>query len=453
MVLPRWCPSRLSALIGAVLPMLACSGGSSPSTEIAASRIECGDLPGIDAYVGEYLEMAAFEGVVLIAQDDDLVYECAYGLADYRFDLPLATDARFRIASLSKQFTEVAIGRLVDAGEVSLDASLATYMPTFPNADRITIQELLEHTSGVPHTNTLGWMDMHEGMSLDEIVAGLATEPLDFPPGTNTAYSNGGYALLAAVIERVSGKPFRDFISREYAANGFPSVGHEEPYQVVPGMAHRYAPGPAYGKRVEARTYVVANRIGGGSLYAAARDVWRFFRDSYTGKLVSDSVTARLFPTPEDGDVRITGRSPGCLAQVYLDLEDGLTVVTLSSNSGWPGSFNADIVALYRGEDESAALAPFTLAALPFADEDASSFTGEFTSDRFGWNVRIERGDGDGLVFEQGDLRTAFVRTSTGSFHLPIYDWLCDYDGDRAGFTCRQRDLDNDIRFSFRRTR
>lgn len=452
MNLSCWDGRTLLVLLGSLSSILAFGcGGSGPDGGVSA-HIACGDLPKIDAYVEAYRDMAAFDGVVLIAQDDEVVYQCAYGRADYRFDVPLTADTRFRIASLSKQFTQAAIGRLVDAGEVSLGAPLAVYLPRFPNADQITIQQLIQHTSGVPHTNSLDWLDMHQGMSLDDIVAGLEAEPLDFPPGTDTSYSNGGYALLAAVIERVSGDSFGDFIAREFARDGFPSVGHEAPYAVVPRMAHRFAPGPLHGERTEARTYVVANRIGGGSLYADAEDVWRFFRGTYMGKVLSDSVTDRLFPTPEDGDVLITGRSPGALAQVYLDLADGLTVVTLSSNSGWPGSFNPDIVALYRGDDEAAALTPFRPAASPFANEEADAFTGEFTSDRFGWHVRIERGGGDGLVFEQGDLRTAFVRTEAGSFHLPIYDWLCDYDGDRSGFTCRQRDPDNDIRFSFRRT-
>lgn len=446
--MPRFVRSlAIPAAGAAILVASGCAPGGENAVSVA--RVACGGLPKIDAYVGAYEDMAAFEGVVLIAEGDSVVYECAYGSADYGLDVPMAVDDRFRIASLSKQFTEAAVGRLVDAGTVSLDSALATYLPGYPNSERITIQQLIDHTSGVPHTNSLAWMDMHRGMSLDEIVTRLAREPLDFEPGTDESYSNGGYALLAAVVERVSGLTYAGFLNREFGTGGYPSVGHEAPRQVVPRMVHRYAPGPDYGERVEATTYVVANRIGGGSLYANARDVWRFFTDTYSGAVVSDSVTARLFRMPDDGDVLITGRSPGSLAQVYLD-EGGLAVVTLSSNSGWPGSFNPDIVALYRGDAEEAALVPFTLSEQPFEDQPAEAFTGEFVSDRFGWKVRIEEGDG-GLVFVQGDLRTAFGRTESGSFHLPVYDWLCDYDADRTAFTCRQRDPDNDIRFSFRR--
>jgi len=436
---------RITRITTTCLAILLFAGAPRGSSSLLAQRIPCGDLEAIDTYVEAYREMAAFDGVVLIAEGDEVVYRCAYGLADYRFGVPMEPDTWFRIASLSKQFTDAAIGRLVDRGRITLDDPLVAHLPDFPNAERITIRQLVEHASGVPHTNRLSWVDMTAPLTLEEIVAGLAGEPLDFDPGTDSAYSNGGYAVLAAVIEVVSGTSYETFLAAEFGER-FPSVGHENPLEVVDHMAYRYAPGPVYGERVEAPLYLAANRIGGGSLYASAGDVLRFFRAAITGELLSAETTAALFALPDAGHVRITGRSPGVLAQIYLDGDSGLSVVTLSSNSGWPGSFNADVTALYRGED--ATLVPFTLDPLP-ADE-AGPYTGSFGSERFGWTVRIETTD-HGLVFIQDDVRTAFAHTRSGSFHLPIYDWLCDYEADRSGFTCRQRDPDADIRFVFRR--
>ena len=202
---------------------------------------------------------------------------------------------------------------------------------------------------------------------------------------------------------------------------------------MVPGLVSRYAPGPVYGERTEAQEYVSANRIGGGSLYANAEDVWRFFRSSYMGELLSEAVTAELFALPSDGDLLITGRAPGALAQACLDFNSGLSVVTLSSNSGWPGSFNPDIAALYGGEDVT--LTPFAIDDEPVTPEFAALHTGEFVAERFGWEVAIETAE-TGFVFVQGEVRTAFARTRSGSFHLPIYDWLCDYGQDGKSFTC-----------------
>lgn len=402
----------------------------------------------IEEYVDAYVEMAAFDGVVLIAEGDSAVYQRAFGRADYRFGTPLEPDARFRIASLSKQVTDYLIGKKVDAERADLDAPLADTLADFPNAERITLRHLIEHTSGVAHTNRLEWMDMGTPMTLSEIMASLAEEPLSFDPGTDSAYSNGGYAVLAAAVEALYRRPFKEVVRTHVAEAGYPSIGHEDGFEVIPQMVHRYAPGPSYGTRVEATPYVTANRIGGGSLYANAEDVWRFFRATYRGDALSAETTQALFPRPSDGDVFITGRSPGALAQVYYDLEDDFAVVTLSSNSGWPGSFNADIVALYRGEDVQ--LTPFTLDPKPLSGDEIKRVGGNFRAQRFGWEVRIDA-QPSGAVFVQGDLRTAFGRTVAGEYHLPVYDWLCAYAEDGSSFTCRQRDPDADIRFSFER--
>jgi CubicO group peptidase (beta-lactamase class C family) len=401
----------------------------------------------IEAYVADYQKMGAFDGVVLVAQGNEVVWKKAFGFADYSHSQPMSTDTRFRIASLSKQVTQAAIGRLIDDGKLRLQSRLSDYLPDFPNARRITIKHLLDHTAGIAHTNRLDWMDMSVPMSLDEIVASLATEELLFTPGIDTQYSNGGYALLAKVIEVASGSSYAEFIAGRIAKGAYPSIGDEAALEAVPDMAARYAPGPVYGERVAAETYITANRIGGGSLYGNAEDIFRFFRDSYDGKVVSPETTAVLFKTPDGGDIQITGRSPGALAQVYLNFDDGLTVVTLSSNSAWPGSFNSDIVSLYRGED--AALIPFQLAETTSQDE-LQSFSGTFGMKQFGWIVNIESYAGN-LVFVQGAVRTAFARTTDNQFHLPLYDWLCRYSAYNTEFVCRQRDPDADIRFLFER--
>jgi len=415
---------------------------SDPETALADNFAD------IEAYVAEYQQMAAFDGVVLIAEGEDIVWQQAFGFADYSQQQPMTVDKRFRIASLSKQVTQGAIGRLADDGKLTLQSRLSDFLPDFPNARRITIKHLLDHTAGVVHTNRMEWMDMSAAMSLDEIVNSLANEDLLFKPGIDSQYSNGGYALLAKVIEIASWMSFGEYISQSFSKKSYPSLGHEAANAIVPNMATRYAPGPIYGQRVNAAVYVTANRIGGGSLYANAEDVFRFFRDSFNGNLLDEETTAAIFEKPDDGDVQITGRSPGALAQIYMNFDSGQTVVTLSSNSAWPGSFNSDIVSLYHGQN--AELTPFTLSEVDMPADDLQSFSGEFRMQQFNWTVSIES-DGGALVFVHGDDKTAFARTTDNQFHLPIYDWLCRYSDYNTEFVCRQRDPDNDIRFLFER--
>jgi CubicO group peptidase (beta-lactamase class C family) len=90
---------------------------------------------------------------------------------------------------------------LVARGKLKFDSKISEFIPDFPNGDRITILQLLDYTSGIKHTNDLGWISMKEPLLLSEIIDGLAKEPLDFDPGTARNYSNGAYAVAAAVIE------------------------------------------------------------------------------------------------------------------------------------------------------------------------------------------------------------------------------------------------------------
>lgn len=414
---------------------------------MAPSAAQSGNLDDIESYVADYQQMAAFDGVVLIAKGDEIVWQKAFGFADYDQSIAMSTDTRFRIASLSKQVTRAAIGRLVEDGKLQLQSRLSDFLPDFPNARRITIKHLLDHSAGIAHTNQVEWMDMSVAMTLDEIIEGLSREELRFTPGIDTQYSNGGYALLAKVIEVASGTTYGNYIDRNFAKQGYPSLGDEAAFETVPGMATRYAPGPVYGERIPAETYLTANRIGGGSLYANAEDVYRFFRDSYGGTLLRPETSKAVFQQAEDGDVRMTGRSPGALAQVYMDFGDGLSVVTLSSNSAWPAGFNKDIVALYRGENSN--LEPFQLANGTSAD-DRQSLSGTFGMKQFGWTVKIEPSGGN-LVFVHDNVKTAFARTTENEFHLPLYDWLCRYSAYNTEFVCRQRDRDAESQFLFER--
>ncbi|MEM7706428.1 MAG: serine hydrolase domain-containing protein [Pseudomonadota bacterium] len=403
----------------------------------------------VRTYVREYVDFGAFDGVVLLARGENIVFHEAFGFADYRHRLPMAVDARFRIASLSKQFTQAAIARLVAEETLALNSRISQFLPDFPRGKEITVLQLLDHTAGIPHTNRLAWMDMQEPLALEEIVSGLAAEPLDFEPGSQSRYSNGGYAIAAAVIEAASGRSYADYIQQEIAERGLPSVGHETAYETVTSMAHRYAPGATVGSRVEATPYLTANRVGGGSLYANAEDLFRFFRTTLRGTEMSDEIHSALFAMPEDGDIRITGRSPGALAQVYYDVNEDLTVVTLSSNSAWPGTFNRDITELFRGNPVKQ-LPVRLLAEKEVAEDELNAIAGAYEPERFSWDIRLERTE-RGIVYVQNESRVAFRKTEDGVYYLSIWDWLCTFENRYESFTCRQRDPTSQSAFVFHR--
>src|SRR5215469_1406110 len=160
---------------------------------------------------------------VLVIKDGATVFKRGYGLADLRTGKQIGSDTDFRLASFTKQFTATAIMLLAHDGKLSYDDPLARFFPDFPAYGReITVRQLLTHTSGLPDYEEL-WEKKFPDTSPDripqirdaEVLKLLKGQPVGmFPPGSKWHYSNSGYAVLAMIVERVSGMPFSDFLKQ-----------------------------------------------------------------------------------------------------------------------------------------------------------------------------------------------------------------------------------------------
>ncbi|MEM9208834.1 MAG: serine hydrolase domain-containing protein [Pseudomonadota bacterium] len=251
----------------------------------------------IHAFVEPFADFAMFNGGILIDQGGEVAFASHFGSANYEHAVPNAPETRFRIASVSKSVTDAAIGRLIDAGELSLDASLSDFLPGFPSADEITIEQLVTHRSGIPHSNDQPWGDGLETLELDEIVDRLAGLPLDFAPGTDRSYSNGGYAVLAKVLEVATGQKFAVALRQlVFEPLGMADSGHiADSRAIIRNLATGYEPGPYPGERRRSRYYAVEGRPGGGSLYATVADVHRFANGIFRDGFLTEQTTERLF--------------------------------------------------------------------------------------------------------------------------------------------------------------
>jgi D-alanyl-D-alanine carboxypeptidase len=198
----------------------ALTGGKAPSTEAttrsAASstsgtlavrgRTEADVLKALSAHARKLAGEGELYGAVLIARDDRVLFRHAYGLADRTRGIPNTVGTRFRIGSMNKMFTAVAILQLVEAGKVKLTAPLGTYLRDYPNrevATKVTIHQLLTHTGGTGDIFGPAF-DAHrkELRSLADYVKLYGKRGLEFAPGSRWAYSNYGFILLGVVIER-----------------------------------------------------------------------------------------------------------------------------------------------------------------------------------------------------------------------------------------------------------
>lgn len=160
-----------------------------------------------------------FMGTVLVAKGGDVILSKAYGSANLEWDVPNTPATKFRLGSVTKQFTAASILMLQDRGKLNVQDPVKKYMPDAPAAwDRITIYHLLTHTSGIP--SFTGFADYKKWepfpATAAEAVARFRDKPLEFQPGEKWNYSNSGYVLLGYLIEKITGRQLREFRAREY---------------------------------------------------------------------------------------------------------------------------------------------------------------------------------------------------------------------------------------------
>lgn len=392
----------------------------------------------IGARVREYAGAGLFSGIVLVTKGDATVYEGAFGLADRAFSVPNTAAAKFHIASVSKPITAAAVLLLIDQGKLDWHTPIGKVLPDFPNGDRITIEEVLTHYSGLDDTSArpdyTEWSRFPQTPA--SLVERLARLPLRSPPGKEFRYSNANYHLLALIIERVSGQPYGEFLDTNiFKPLRMTGSGHHgDEKEVIPGLATGYLPKGISGWQKPA--YLDwTSKTGNGSLYTTAHDLQKFHRAlQHGGLLKPETVSASYgfnrsdrevgsfwFRGERDGhrSVYVGGSSPGYKAHLERFIDDDLAVIVLSNAYlASPTPIANDIGAILW--ERSPKLPPIP-ARVPRSKDDLDRLAGEY---QFGPNfyvpnvaVRVERRDDYlQMAYKVGDTVIPLLPTADGFF-------------------------------------
>ncbi|HSK10098.1 MAG TPA: serine hydrolase [Vicinamibacterales bacterium] len=248
-------------------------------------------------------------GTVIIVKDGVAVYRAARGLASVELGVPLQPDSALRIGSVTKQFTSAAVMMLVEQGKVALDDEITRFFPDYPTrGKRITVEHLLTHTSGIKsYTSLPSWRAVWgKDFTTAELVDLFKNEPMDFDPGEKYQYNNSAYFLLGALIEKVSGTPYAEFVSKNiFTPLGMTSTSYGDTGPIVKGRAQGYA---RDGGRVINAPYLSMTQPGAaGALVSTVDDLARWDAAVSAGTLLKAASWQRVF-TP----YRLTnGRSTG----------------------------------------------------------------------------------------------------------------------------------------------
>jgi CubicO group peptidase (beta-lactamase class C family) len=170
-------------------------------------------LRELDSYFDQWNKTGRLNGSVLVAEKGSVIYKKGFGFANFEWLVPNTPDTKFKLASITKQFTAVMVFQLVQEGMIELDGKLIEYLPLYrkDTGDRVTIDHLLKHMSGIPCYIRNNLMPPSpEPRSKEEIIRDYLSGDLEFEPGSKYKYSNSGYFLLGAIIEKVTSKSYQE---------------------------------------------------------------------------------------------------------------------------------------------------------------------------------------------------------------------------------------------------
>jgi CubicO group peptidase (beta-lactamase class C family) len=322
--------------------------GELPLTRVAAE---------IEKHAASLAAEGSFSGVVLVAKGNKIVVNRAYGLANQEWKVPNRTDTLFHVASVGKMFTAAAILQLQRQGKLSLDDTLAKWVPEYrhPEAAKITLRQLLTHSAGI------GEWDVRQKTAFTGAeAAAQMTEPLQFEPGSRFSYSNAGFVLLQGVVEKVTGKPFAEGLDElVFKPAGMTHTALLPVTAIVRNRATGYLRPDddplGLGPRYSNEQFLGFEGDGAGGEYSTARDMFLFLKSVQSGELLGDSATREMLteridfagsPRPAKYGYGVDlescadhpafgheggGPNSGVSALAYRTLDNGWTIIVLSN--------------------------------------------------------------------------------------------------------------------------
>jgi len=248
----------------------------------------------LDSYMQTLTKLNRFSGSVLVAKDDKIFLNKGYGFANHEFEIFNIPQTKFRICSITKMVTAVAIMQLQERGMLNIEKYLDQYFSDFPRGNEITIHQLLTHTSGVSSINLPLEMVVFP-TTLEKLCSFFKNQQLEFEPGLDYQYSNAGYYLLSYVIEKVSGKSYESFIKENILVplNMNDSFFLDHDYAILKNSASGYCFNET--NTVVNGHFVYENSRGCGGLFCTAYDLYIFAQALLKGKVINDESLKAMF--------------------------------------------------------------------------------------------------------------------------------------------------------------
>lgn len=375
--------------------------------------------PKVDEYMDALVKAGWFNGSILIAREGKVLVSKGYGMANVELEVPNTPQTKFRVGSITKPFTAMAILLLQERGKLGLQDSICKFVADCPAGwQPITIHNLLSHTSGLAKHDKAGeyLKTAMNRMSVTQLIDSFKNKPSDFKPGEKFDYNNNGYILLGYVIEKVSGQSYEMFLKENiFAPLKMADTGYDNHDPIIKNRAAGYR---AEGGKLFNAAYIDQSQpFSAGALYSTTGDLLRLDQALYEGKLLSPKTTDSMF-TPVVGiygygwfankqlnraAIFHPGGVPGFSAMITRFPENKVLIVMLG---------NLDNARIIRASNDLGAIVfgekyevPRTRTAVKVNPKTLDAYVGDY-EDRPG---RITR-----ILVEDGTLKLKLAATGIG---------------------------------------
>ncbi len=321
----------------------------------------------VDEYINAHIQMKRFSGSILIAKNGHVLVNKGYGYASYGFEIKNSPETKFRIASLTKGFTAVAILQLEEKGLLSVDDELQKYISDYPQGDEITIKHLLTHTSGIPNHTEFENFNSERRVyeySLLETIETFKSKPLEFNPGEKFDYSNSNYILLGFIIEQISQVSYDEYIRLNiFKPLEMNNSGFENPQEIILNLAQGYCFKNNEIEKADFRD--MSNAHASGALYSTIEDLYSWDRALYSEELISNESKEKMFTEFKAnygfgwGIVNVfnhkmiahSGEIDGFSSNISRFINDDISIIILSNFEHTPiNRINKDLIAIVFNE-------------------------------------------------------------------------------------------------------
>lgn len=416
-----------------------------PSVAIAQTD----PTPRMRQIIANYVDDKSFMGTVLVVKDGHTIIDQGYGSADLEWSIPNSPITKFRLGSITKQFTATSVLLLQERGKLNVDDPISKYLPDAPASwSKITIANVLTHTSGIPSFTgfpdyrTTEWKDTNP----TELVARFRDKPLEFEPGSKFNYSNSGYVLLGYLIEKVSGQTYADFLQQNiFTPLGMKDTGIDSNAAILPQRAQGYSPSPK--GMVHAGYISMTIPFSAGALYSTTGDLLKWEQGLFGGKVLKpESLTRMTTPFKDgygfglvirtiDGHKLIAhgGGIEGFNTSLNYYPDDKLTVIALSNlNGGAPDQIATGLGKAALGQP---VILPSERKAITLSPETLSKYVGTYrmTDAPLDNVVALKDGHLTTKLGQQPELEI-FAESET-KFFLKVVDAQIEFFSDPATHT------------------